>query len=219
MKPQLVAQWKQSLERLRRLCCSAGFNLRGETLKRALSLWHCFLIQTTTSHKTSGPISAFLLLPSPGNEYEHVCLIVCVMSVNIFTLIRIWYSRKPLENFLVSGFLSTFDYFQYLLIVWMFCLQRAKSSENVFHKHKLTSLNCFFLVWPTVQNKIYWLYNYMKQKFKNKRYIPVYFWLFTMSRDLPYLLQMLLKFDHVYTLVDLRLHLLPFMLKQEMETL
>ncbi len=51
----------------------------------------------------------------------------------------------------------------------------------------------------------------------------VYVWLLTSSRDRPYLLQMmLLKFGHVFTLLDLRLHFkpqsLPFVLKQGKET-
>ncbi len=41
----------------------------------------------------------------------------------------------------------------------------------------------------------------------NYRTSPVYFWLLIISRDRPYLQQMFLKFDHVYALVDLRLHL------------
>ncbi len=56
-----------------------------------------------------------------------------------------------------------------------------------------------------------------------KRTMPVYFWFPTISRDRPYLLQMMLKFNHVYTSVDLRLHFkphtLPFISKQGIETL
>ncbi len=39
-----------------------------------------------------------------------------------------------------------------------------------------------------------------------KRTTPVYFWLLTISRDCTYLLQMLFKCDHVFTLVDVRPH-------------
>ncbi len=56
------------------------------------------------------------------------------------------------------------------------------------------------------------------------RTLPAYIWLLTISRDRPYLLQMLLlKFAHVYTLADLdcifKPHSLPFKLKQGIETL
>ncbi len=58
--------------------------------------------------------------------------------------------------------------------------------------------------------------------FRASRTIPVYFWLLTVSRDRPYLLQILLKFDHVFTLVDLRLLFwtpVTAILKQGIETL
>ncbi len=59
--------------------------------------------------------------------------------------------------------------------------------------------------------------------FSSWRTTSVYFWLLTISRDLPYLLQMLFKFNHAYTSVDVRLlfytYSLPFMLKQDTETL
>lgn len=69
---QLVAEWKRPLDGRRR------FSLRGDnTLKRALSHPHCFLIHTAPP-KPPSPILAFLQLAGPGNEYEHVCLIACV---------------------------------------------------------------------------------------------------------------------------------------------
>ncbi len=53
--------------------------------------------------------------------------------------------------------------------------------------------------------------------------LPVYVYFLTISSDCPYLLQMLLKFNHACTLVDLRLiykpHSLPFLMKQGVETL
>ncbi len=36
--------------------------------------------------------------------------------------------------------------------------------------------------------------------------VLLFFLLFTISRDCPYLLQMLFKCDHVFTLADVRLH-------------
>ncbi len=54
-------------------------------------------------------------------------------------------------------------------------------------------------------------------------FIYLFFLLLTISRDRPYHLQMLRKFVHVYTLVDLRCifkpHLLLFRLKLGMKTL
>lgn len=63
-----------------------GVSLQGDnTLKAALSHPHCFLIHTAPP-KPPSPILAFLQLVSPGNEHEHVCLTVCVVtrSMDIF---------------------------------------------------------------------------------------------------------------------------------------
>ncbi len=65
--------------------------------------------------------------------------------------------------------------------------------------------------------------NFCKKKNLIERTMPVYiFLLLTINRDCAYLLQML-KFNHVYNLVDLRLHFKPpsrpFMLKRDIKTL
>ena len=59
-----------------------GVSLRGDKpLKRALSHPRCILIHTAST-KPPSPILAFLQLARPGNEYDHVCLIACVVFLS-----------------------------------------------------------------------------------------------------------------------------------------
>lgn len=114
----LAAQWKPSLDCLRRLSCSWGFGLRADNaLKAALSHLHCFLIHAAPP-KPRSLILAFLQHPV---QVINTSIFACAVapSMRIFT----WICYK--ENVIFTQFLLKLlppvlylFYFTYWVFVW-----------------------------------------------------------------------------------------------------